>query len=151
MRTIRIDDEVWDALKKRATPFEDTPNAVLRRVLKLHGEGRGKARQRAVGLTPQQAYRRPILEALVEMGGGGQVTEVLKRVREKMRSTLKPIDYRKMRSGQVRWCNAAQWERNTMRDEGLLKSDSPRGHWEITERGREYLKRPIPTPVRAKT
>jgi negative regulator of replication initiation len=35
MPTIRIDDEVWGYLKSKATPFEDTPNDVLRRELKI--------------------------------------------------------------------------------------------------------------------
>jgi negative regulator of replication initiation len=35
MPTIRIDDEVWNYLKSKATPFEDTPNDVLRRELKI--------------------------------------------------------------------------------------------------------------------
>ncbi|MGH9426565.1 MAG: hypothetical protein ACRD2L_09740, partial [Terriglobia bacterium] len=35
MPTIRIDDDVWRALKSRAEPFEDTPNDVLRRVFHL--------------------------------------------------------------------------------------------------------------------
>lgn len=36
--TIRIDDDVFDELKKHAEPFVDTPNTVLRRILGL-GEG----------------------------------------------------------------------------------------------------------------
>jgi Mrr N-terminal domain len=42
--TIRIDDEVFDALKKHAEPFVDTPNSVLRRLLGLgetSSNGRG--------------------------------------------------------------------------------------------------------------
>lgn len=35
MPTIRIDDDVWSYLKSKATPFEDTPNDVLRRELKI--------------------------------------------------------------------------------------------------------------------
>lgn len=35
--TIRIDDEVFNTLQKKATPFIDTPNDVLRRVLGLDG------------------------------------------------------------------------------------------------------------------
>ena len=35
MPTIRINDEVWGYLKSKATPFEDTPNDVLRRELKI--------------------------------------------------------------------------------------------------------------------
>lgn len=33
--TIRIDDDVFDELKKHAEPFVDTPNTVLRRILDL--------------------------------------------------------------------------------------------------------------------
>ena len=33
--TIRIDEEVFDELKKHAEPFVDTPNSVLRRILGL--------------------------------------------------------------------------------------------------------------------
>lgn len=34
-RTLEIDDEVWEWLKARATPFEDTPNSVLREIAGL--------------------------------------------------------------------------------------------------------------------
>lgn len=33
--TIRIDDEVYESLKRHAEPFVDTPNSVLRRILGL--------------------------------------------------------------------------------------------------------------------
>jgi len=35
MPTIRIDQDVWTFLQRKATPFEDTPNDVLRRELGL--------------------------------------------------------------------------------------------------------------------
>ena len=34
-KTIRIDDQVYAELQRRAKPFEDTPNSVLRRLLEL--------------------------------------------------------------------------------------------------------------------
>ena len=34
-RVIRIDEEVWAELQRRARPFEDNPNAVIRKVLGL--------------------------------------------------------------------------------------------------------------------
>jgi hypothetical protein len=34
-RVIRIDEEVWAELQRKAVPFEDNPNSVLRRVLGL--------------------------------------------------------------------------------------------------------------------
>ena len=38
--TIRVDDEVFAALQKRAKPFVDTPNSVLRRLFRLDGRSR---------------------------------------------------------------------------------------------------------------
>jgi hypothetical protein len=37
-KVIRIDEEVWAELQKRARPLEDTPNSVLRRVFGLPEE-----------------------------------------------------------------------------------------------------------------
>ncbi|MFC1848386.1 hypothetical protein ACFLXV_03660 [Chloroflexota bacterium] len=34
-RVVRIDDDVWAELQRRAVPFEDNPNSVLRRILGL--------------------------------------------------------------------------------------------------------------------
>jgi len=38
--TIRVDDDVFSALQKRAKPFVDTPNSVLRQLLGLNGKRR---------------------------------------------------------------------------------------------------------------
>jgi restriction system protein len=38
-----------------------------------------------------------------------------------------------------RWRNTAQWARNTLREDGLIRDDTPRSIWEIAERGREWL------------
>ena len=45
--TIRIDEEVFEELKKHAEPFVDTPNSVLRRLLGLGETGRTGAGRRA--------------------------------------------------------------------------------------------------------
>lgn len=39
MPNVRVDEEVYEALKAFAEPFVDTPNSVLRRLLKLDGAG----------------------------------------------------------------------------------------------------------------
>lgn len=41
-KVIRIDEQVWSELQKLATPLEDTPNSVLRRVLGLPQEAWGE-------------------------------------------------------------------------------------------------------------
>jgi hypothetical protein len=38
MPVIRVDDEVWRELQKRAEPLVDTPNSVLRKLLGLTGD-----------------------------------------------------------------------------------------------------------------
>ncbi|BDC35777.1 GmrSD restriction endonuclease domain-containing protein [Candidatus Methanoliparum sp. LAM-1] len=91
--------------------------------------------------TPRQAFRIPILEVLIELGGKGKVHEVLEKVENKMKHILNDVDYEKLPSGgMIRWRNTAQWERLVMVQDELLRSDSPRGIWEITEKGREFLK-----------
>lgn len=92
-------------------------------------------------VTPQSAFERPILEALVEMGGGGKTEKVLDRVGVKMKDVLKPIDYERNKSSQIRWRNTAQWSRNDMANEdGRMKDKSRNGYWEISDKGRAWLK-----------
>lgn len=93
-------------------------------------------------ITPQAAFERPILETLVEMGGGAKTEKVLDRVGEKMSHLLKPIDYERHKSNQIRWRNTAQWARNDMANEdGRMKGDSRNGYWEISDKGRTWLKK----------
>lgn len=151
MRVIRIDDDVWRVLQKRAVPLQDTPNSVLRRLLRLDAmpdgaeSERGRRRKRrsrlrsGVGRTPQEALKKPILQALKDMGGKGRVADVLERLELKMKERLTPVDLERLSTGQVRWKNTAQWARNDLVEEGLVANGSPRGIWQITEKGKEFL------------
>lgn len=107
------------------------------------GKGRRKSRARLPrGLrTPEDAFRRPILETLVELGGSAPIGEVLNRVEQKMKGALNQYDYEPLPSDSrsPRWRNTAQWCRNTLVREGLMKSDSPYGVWEISDEGRRWL------------
>lgn len=108
---------------------------------KLRRTAKGRLRR---GLrTPEEAFRRPILEALVELGGSAPMNEVLERVGAKMSSVLNQYDREPLPSDprSIRWKNTAQWCRNTLVREGLMKSDSPRGIWEISDAGRKWLLR----------
>lgn len=95
-------------------------------------------------ITPHMAYCRTILEVLVEMGGGGKTKAILDRVGLKLKGILKPKDYEKHQSSgnQIRWRNTAQWARNTMvNDDGRMKKGSHQGYWEISDKGRAWLKK----------
>ena len=91
--------------------------------------------------TPKGAFRKPILEALVELGGSAPASAVLEIVERKMRAHLTRYDYEPLPSQPAapRWRNAAQWCRLMLVREGLMKRDSPRGIWEVSEEGRAAL------------
>lgn len=91
--------------------------------------------------TPKKEYVHPLLEVLIEMGGSGKVRDILDKIGNKMRDKLTAVDQRPLRSGKsIRWRNRAMWVRNTLKNEGYLKADSPNGIWEITEKGRELYR-----------
>jgi hypothetical protein len=146
MRSIEVDEEVYRALQQLARPFEDTPNTVLRRLLGLD-KPEPTVRVPKGEILPRSEYRLPILEALSEMGGSGRVKDVLERVYEKVKLLLTRMDLEEIPSGgDIRWRKQAQWERYLMVQDGLLRDDSPRGVWEITDKGWEYLHRTWLTP-----
>ncbi|MFC1850965.1 winged helix-turn-helix domain-containing protein [candidate division CSSED10-310 bacterium] len=91
--------------------------------------------------TQEHEYYCPILKTLVRQGGSGKASEVLDQVQELMSGVLEDVDFETLISepNTPRWRNAAHWARNSMVREGMLKSDSPRGIWEISEKGLQYL------------
>lgn len=86
--------------------------------------------------TTEDNFRQPIMEALHALGGKASMSKVLDTVEEKMKDILNDYDYQKLSSYPytVRWRNTAQWCRNTLVQEGLLKADSERGIWELADR-----------------
>jgi len=149
MPTIRIDDDVYEWLKKLARPFEDTPNSVLRRVAELDSappnqeEKMPTARQTKVPQvhgqkTPQSAFRKPLLVVLRKLGGKGDRMRVLNEVEKLLADSLSEFDKTDIPSGNSsRWQKSAEWEVRTMREQGLLKpvSETPRGVWALTQEG----------------
>ncbi|MHA1385701.1 MAG: winged helix-turn-helix domain-containing protein [Candidatus Helarchaeota archaeon] len=93
-------------------------------------------------ITPDRKFKVPILESLVELGGKATRKDVLNKVYEKMKNILTKADMEKVPSGSdIRWRNSASFCRKSMVDtERLLKKNSPKGIWEITEKGKKYLK-----------
>jgi hypothetical protein len=104
------------------------------------GERRRKLRR---GLrTPETAFYLPILQALDGLGGSGRTADVVRRVGEIMGGVLSQDDREPLPStGQPRWENTSQFARYSMVRNGLLKSDSSRGVWVVSEKGLEHLRR----------
>jgi hypothetical protein len=100
-------------------------------------------RRKSGEITSMPDFFKPLLEALVEMGGSGKLNDVLDRIGEKMEDHLKPKDWETHKSPphQIRWRNTAEWARNHMVNKtGLMKKSSNRGIWEISTKGRKWLK-----------
>jgi len=91
--------------------------------------------------TRETAYFKPILQVLNQMGGVGDMAEVLERLPKLMKGTLRDIDFEPLTANSEvpRWWNTAQWAQSAMVQAGLLKADSPRGVWEMTESGHKLI------------
>lgn len=132
--------------------FRDRVDALRREWLKrpipeAPEEEKEPAPRRNLGLlahgvrTPQERYILPILKAVDEAGGAAKASEVVDRVGKIMEPILKPVDYEPLPSSPdvVRWRNTAAWTRWAMIQEGLLKAETPRGVWEISDKGKAEL------------
>jgi len=84
--------------------------------------------------TGNDVLREHILRALKKLGGSAHVTEVLEEMGRQLEGNLLPGDLEwRETAKECAWQNNARWERHQMVKDGLLRSDSPRGHWQIRE------------------
>ncbi len=85
-------------------------------------------------VTSQSVLREYIVQALKELGGHARRSDVLEQMRGILKDRLTPRDIETRGDGRVIvWENNAAWERNAMVEEGILRSDSKFGYWELAE------------------
>ena len=91
--------------------------------------------------THRRKFIFPILEALNNLGGSATTSQVLSEVENLMRGTLNRVDYQHLNSRptEIRWRNTSRWTKDAMIGLGLIASNSPRGVWEITDLGYDFL------------
>jgi Mrr N-terminal domain len=154
MPVIRVSDSTWRRLEGHATGFkkpEDIVNMALdaldeklgrkpKAELKPITELLGQKKQQASKKLPQKEFRQPLLETLTELGGAAHVTEIRKAMEKKIAPLLGSADYEKVPTGEVRWWNATCWERANLVREGLFADYSPRGVWELTDKGKAAVR-----------
>ncbi len=124
----------WDEL----ADLRDKASPAVQEIVSKRFFGKSKKGE----ITSQEDYCPYLLEVLDEMGGSGKTSAVIDAVGEKMEGVLKPKDYEvhNSKGQQIRWRNTVQWARNFMvNDDGRMKSNSPRGIWEISDKGRKWL------------
>lgn len=79
-------------------------------------------------------YFQPVIEALIELGGSGQPSEVKKLIAENLRITEEEQS-EQISSGASRFSNRVDWARFYLAKAGYIDS-SIRGVWSLTEQGR---------------
>jgi len=155
MPTVRIESEVYDALKKLAEPFVDTPSTVIRRLLEEKGllarkaaplprPAAAPAPEAEVEPTPQAVYEEFLLKILDEQfKGRGDKTTVTLAIVERMQKLklLRAADLELVATGETRAENAIAWGRNALKGRGLLNRNSARGMWELSAEGRAAAKK----------
>lgn len=159
---IRISDKTWERLKKHAEPFVHSPDDVVNIALDALENAETKSSQLGAGTSssiavtavaaaqvvqsrpgkklPQKEFRKPLLETLYDLGGRAATIDVRKVMAQKMADRLSDADHAYVSSGDPRWWNAVCWERNNLVVEGILRDDSDRGVWELSDRGLALVK-----------
>lgn len=150
MPVIRISESTWERLKQHARPLEDSVDDVVNIALDSLDKSKGVSPTPAVkkALTrrkstgpklPQKEFRQPLMKLLRELGGSAEVRRIREAMEPIVKAKLNEADYEPVSTGEPRWWNATCWERNDLVKEGLFKKGSPRGVWELSEKGLKHL------------
>lgn len=100
--------------------------------------------------TPEDRFYHPILDSLIEAGGNGREDEILNKVGEMVKDSLNPVDLNPVPNGDPQvpvWRITALWARGSLVQSGLMKVDSRKKTWEITEKGRAVAAQKQPVQV----
>ena len=150
MRTIKIDDEIWEILKKAATPFEDEPNDALRRLLGLPDEKSRRLPPTASGANggggPQGGGARfdrtkieeTIVEIIRERGGRTMIKDptsgfnIYEEVADRV-GVSREVQKRLTPTGENAWRAEVGFARKNLEQRGLIAPtiESGRGVWKL--------------------
>jgi len=92
-------------------------------------------------MTSQKEYELPLLESLIEVGGGGKASEVSSNVFSKMENRLTEADLSKIKSGAIRWKKMFIGLGNISRTKGTSNKTPREEYGRITEEGRNYYEK----------
>jgi hypothetical protein len=143
MPGIDLSEALYKRLLLRAESFEDTAESVIERLLdeaeRHHSAEPEIPPKTGKDLLPETEYWLPILQLLDEAGGQARSRDVIDALERRLGSSLRANDHDVLEMGEIRWRNRARFARLRMKELGLVSSKSPRGIWEITEKGRRFL------------
>ena len=165
MPTIRISDETMRRLKTWAESFEDTADSAMSKALdaaermrrtstrtqtkpetaKTRIPDKRRGLESAERLSGRE-FRKPLLRTIYEMGGSARMRDLYPVMKKHMTAVLLPGDFKNLSFGDRRWRNAIRRERLKLVDEGYLRDDSPRGIWELTDKGTRLIEKIVTEP-----
>ena len=154
MPVIRISDDVMEMLKKYAVPLEDTPDSVLRKILKDYDTLKNQSGQSPSSNMPPEKWvtvrheklipssrekeARWIIASLISLGGSAKAEMVTSHINEVFGREFSHRENELLPSGEPRWHKNVHWARYYMAKADLLNDDVPHGVWELTEKGKRY-------------
>lgn len=134
---LSVTTETTQTLNHLANELEDLLKEINKRIGRTSQASsvkKPRAKRSKAPKTDSSILRRLIVEALKHLGGSAPKNEVLQYMEEKLHGKLLPGDFEwREASNDLAWQNNACWERNAMKNAGILKSGSPRGVWELSE------------------
>lgn len=136
MAELAVRDEITNTLERLADGFEKVLRELRSMVGRSNDNGQQKPPRKKRSREPKtsrEVLRKEIIRALESLGGAGQVQQVLAKMEEQLEGNLLSRDMETLSTGVLVWMNNAQWERTRMVQDGILKSDSRRGTWELSE------------------
>jgi hypothetical protein len=84
-------------------------------------------------LRQSRQYRDLIIATIKDFGGSARIQLIKEDIEKKLAGKFTERDLEYDSEGSLRWWKDARNERQIMVDEGLLKSNSPKGVWELSE------------------
>ena len=145
MPTITVSTETFSALQSLAQPLIDTPDSVIKRLLKAHqhnelnqtvaskeiGTSRTVNPQSLRGqITPRRLYKKLLMQVLQAAGGELEAQTAIQRVGKLMTEKFKSNDLELLKNGEPRWENAVRFARQELVSEGKLDG-SRYGFWKL--------------------
>ncbi len=135
---IAVHREAQQALAQLADELSEIVTDLRQRIGQAEtktADAKPHARRPKLPKTAKQVLREQIVLALKQLGGKAKVSDVIEEMTRQLDGKLQPGDL-VLRGGATKepaWQNNTQWERYQMVQDGLLRGDSPRGVWELSE------------------
>ena len=82
--------------------------------------------------------RKGLIEVLQEAGGSENLKKIQVEIEMKFKHKFSESDTEKLDSGIIRWIKTLQMLRTPLIQQGVLKENSPRGMWELSDK---YMKK----------